>query len=335
MKIIHAADVDQAYFEGITELMAIGEWETSQRGRVLVSPVPFTTVYTRPNYRVLFNEKRDANPFFHLVESVWMLAGERDARFLDRYVKNFSKSFGEENGEIHGAYGYRWRRHFDTDQILKCGEMLYHAPHTRRVVLTMWDPNSDLDVVKNDIPCNTQIFFRIREDIPHETEDGKTVPVLDMQVCNRSNDAIWGAYGANAVHMSVLHEVMAGLAGVQLGTYYQCSFNFHAYEPVLQKVGVPDPAAYRGEPLELVRGSTPSERRKDALNLLEGCESVIRNEGSETTGVYWLDNVVIPMMTAHKLWKDREKTVAFDTLDTVKSSDWQAAARGWFERRTK
>ena len=44
MKVIHAADVDQAYFEGLTELMAIGEWETSQRGHVLVSPVPFTTL---------------------------------------------------------------------------------------------------------------------------------------------------------------------------------------------------------------------------------------------------------------------------------------------------
>ena len=32
---------------------------------------------------------------------------------------------------------------------------------------------------------------------------------LCMTVCNRSNDMLWGAYGANVVHMSMLQEFVA------------------------------------------------------------------------------------------------------------------------------
>lgn len=334
MNTIYAGDVNEAYEEGMNLLMDMGEWEDSQRGRVLVMPEPVTTVYMRPDKRVLFNARRDANPFFHLVESIWMLAGERNAQFLDRYVKDFSTRFGEGNGEIHGAYGYRWRNHFDEDQIPVVGRMLYEAPLTRRAVLTMWDPNYDLDVDKNDIPCNTQIFFRVKEDQLVDT-DGMRGLVLDMMVTNRSNDAIWGAYGANAVHMSVLHEVMAGLAGVSLGTYYQTSFNFHAYEPVLRKMEPFEPTAYVGEPSPIIRATTPSSRRSEASELLASCKTVIDTEGLAETGVYWLDNTVRPMMMAHRLWKEKDRTGAISELEKVQSTDWRAAAKAWFERRAK
>ncbi len=65
-------------------------------------------------------------------------------------------------------------------------------PNDRRTVVGMWDPWEDLweENDGKDYPCNTQIYFWERK--------GQ----LNMTVCNRSNDMIWGAYGANAVHMS-------------------------------------------------------------------------------------------------------------------------------------
>lgn len=337
MITIFADTLDEAYTDGLGTLVALGETETSQRGSVLVMDCPVTTIYGRPNYRVLFNERRDANPFFHLVESVWMLAGERDARFLDQYVKNFSSRFGEANGEIHGAYGYRWRNHFDVDQIPVVGEMLYTSPSTRRAVLTMWDPNFDLNVEKNDIPCNTQIFFRVRDDLTRGTHDtdGTKTPVLDMMVSNRSNDAIWGAYGANAVHMSILQEVMAGLAGVQLGTYNQVSFNFHAYSDILEKSIPLTQTQYQGEPSPLIRGGSPAALRADAANLLAGAKQVISTHGMEPIGHHWLDGTVIPMMYVHRLWKDGQKVLARDALENIQSTDWREAARLWMNRRSK
>jgi hypothetical protein len=63
-----------------------------------------------------------------------------------------------------------------------------------------------------------------------------TVPVLDLTVCCRSNDAIWGAHGANAVHFSVLQEYLAARIGVGVGTMYQWSNNYHAYESELENL---------------------------------------------------------------------------------------------------
>ena len=82
----------------------------------------------------------------------------------------------------------------------------------------MWNPWGDLDSSSIDIPCNTNIYFKIRE--------GE----LQMTVCNRSNDMIWGAYGANAVHMAVLQEYVAAQLDVPMGKYYQISDSFHVYE---------------------------------------------------------------------------------------------------------
>lgn len=50
-----------------------------------------------------------------------------------------------------------------------------------------------------------------------------------MTVLNRSNDMIWGAYGANAVHFSVLQEFIATAVGVPVGVYRQFSHNLHMY----------------------------------------------------------------------------------------------------------
>ena len=71
----------------------------------------------------------------------------------------------------------------------------------------MWDGSCDLDTHHNDLPCNTHIYFRV--------VDGK----LNMTVCNRSNDVIWGMTGANAVHMTMLQELIAAEADIPIGSY--------------------------------------------------------------------------------------------------------------------
>ena len=57
-----------------------------------------------------------------------------------------------------------------------------------------------------------------------------------MTVCCRSNDIIWGTYGTNAVHFSMLQEYLAARLNAQLGVYRHISDSFHAYSSVLEKV---------------------------------------------------------------------------------------------------
>src|SRR6185312_5208239 len=145
-----------------------GEKQGSRNGEVLVSPTPVLICNQYPTRRVLFNPRRNANPFFHLMEALWMLAGRNDSEFLNSFVGDFGKRFAESDGTLHGAYGYRWRKHFDLewggaenlpDQLETAVNLLRKNPDDRRVVIAMWDPVADLGADKKDICCNTHIYL--------------------------------------------------------------------------------------------------------------------------------------------------------------------------------
>lgn len=216
MKTIRAYDADSALRSGVLFLADTGLVSESRNGPVLRAPGPVITEYMLPRRRVVFDPLRDANPVFHLMESLWMIAGRRDVAPLLEYNSTFDQ-FAEEDGNQHGAYGYRWRRHFGFDQLESAILQLRENPLSRQVVLQMWSAEDDMNVIKRDRPCNTTIYFDFVND------------ALNMTVCCRSNDMVLGAYGANVVHMSILHELVASGSKLKLGSYYQFSNNFHAY----------------------------------------------------------------------------------------------------------
>ena len=343
MKVLDVRNVDEAYRRGLELLKEEGVRSTSRAGDVIVHPEPVCTVYRYPNERVLHDRVRDANPFFHLMEALWMLSGSRDARWLDRFVRDFSSRYAEDDGQMHGAYGYRWRRHFcdasdeSIDQLKIVGLMLSTDHDTRRAALAMWDPVADLGMDKRDIPCNTHVYFQTDPRLGYES-------VLNMTVCCRSNDIIWGAYGANAVHMSVMGEVVAGLAGMKLGTYRQISNNYHAYMDLFDKlsreiystsrVQWTNPySSYLEAPTPIVSGTTVEERMTSAEAVLRDCEALVNNE-TETifeTPFFW--DVVRPMWDSHTLYRVGMHTKAVDRCLAIRSRDWREATREWLVRR--
>lgn len=243
MRVVRVWNVAQAWSELPEVLRHDAEVQDSRAGRVLVCPEPVATVYTHPCERVLLAPRRDANPFFHLIEALWMLAGRADAATLNHYVRDFGERFAEPHGEIHGAYGYRWRSAMGVDQLDVIVHKLRANPLDRQVVLQMWqaddDTCADLGVNWKDRPCNTHAYFRVRTQDPPERYAAAGVEpesVLDMTVCCRSNDMVFGGYGANAVHFSVLLEYLAARIGVGVGTYTQISNNFHVYADVWSRV---------------------------------------------------------------------------------------------------
>lgn len=238
----------QALARGLRYLLTEGIAEDSRAGRVLVAPEPVITVTERPAERVLHSAARDANPFFHLWEAAWMLTGRDDADTLNLYVRDFGERFAEENGRIHGAYGARWIGHFGhlDDPIQSLHQLdwavgrLRQNPQDRQVVLTMWDPACDTTFRSlRDRPCNTHVYLRARRTEAEPLSPsftGAPLSVLDLTVCCRSNDAVWGAHGANAVHFSVLQEYLAARIGVDVGRMIQVSNNYHVYEAELERI---------------------------------------------------------------------------------------------------
>jgi hypothetical protein len=200
---IEARNVHAALPEALQIITTHAERDNSRNGPVYVAPFPVNTCYRRPTERVIFWGDRDANPFFHFMEALWMLCGRNDVAFPAAYARQI-KEYSDDGLTFWGAYGNRWRYWFSFDQLNWAIRRLRANPEDRRVVIAMWDGGLDPQKVNDggkDVPCNTQIFLSARRKMA-ETD----IRVLDMQVCCRSNDILWGAYGANAVHFSMLQE---------------------------------------------------------------------------------------------------------------------------------
>tara|TARA_Y100000114_G_C11757438_1_gene327659 strand:+ start:1399 stop:2394 length:996 start_codon:yes stop_codon:yes gene_type:complete len=305
-------------------LRVVGKRKDSRNGPVLEFPEPVLICYNRPVERVLFYPSRDANPFFHLMEGLWMLAGRDDVRFVDAYNSRIHE-YSDDGVRFHGAYGYRWRYYFDFDQLEKAIHRLKTYPNDRRTVVAMWDAHTDLreDNDFKDVPCNTTIYFKLC------AETNK----LDMTVTNRSNDLIWGTFGANAVHMTMLLEYMAAQVGAEVGCYYHFTNNLHAYESVLKKLGKLKPdydpyltLGYEGlsyEPPKLV--DFP-----DAFD--EELKQWFKAPHIKYTNTY-LYKTCTMVRESWRLYKSDNLQEALLIAGGIDDRAWQKACKEWLQRR--
>lgn len=329
MLVITARNVNDAFHEAMWKLPVYGIEETSRNGKVLTVPTPVTTHYLKPTERMLFHAKRDANPFFHVMEAMWMLAGRNDVATVARYAKNM-KNYSDDSLNLSGAYGYRWRHYFGIDQIMWVIQHLRSHPDSRRAVITMWDAPNDCELVDSnslDVPCNTTIYFR------------KVNNKLDMTVCCRSNDVVWGCYGANAVHMSYLQEFVAQGIGLEVGSYFQVSNNWHIYEPHFHLL-----KAQKDEDSDLYLSSICSTHipllsdSHPALFLME-VEGLLGWNGLDTappklTSTY-LRKVVVPLMNAWQFHKENNAKRAWTSAIAIRDEAVSIACTRWLDRRAK
>lgn len=318
MYSILARNVNEAFFQGMRLLLHNGIDGTSRNGKVIYLPEPVATTYTRPNERVLFCPERDANPFFHFMEGLWMLDGRRDSAFVSQFNARMGE-YANEVGDFDGAYGDRWRYHFGHDQLGTIADMLRSCPDTRRAVLSMWDGRTDLGRDSLDIPCNTHAYFSRR---------GNN---LNMTVCCRSNDAVWGAYGANAVHMSMLLEVMAAMVGCEVGYYVQFSNNLHVYPEVKNHrklMGMDHFNDHYKDGLikfKLVRD--PKTWFDDLRQFVAQPDLFIQSDNP----LFY--HVAVPMYRAWTAHKEGRSDAALDWCGVIEDQAWSLACRQWLERR--
>ena len=301
----------------------------SRNGKVYMFPEPVTSVYKRPNERVLFSPERNCNPFFHFIEGLWMLAGRNDLETLTEFVPRMAE-FSDDNVLVNGAYGYRWRTWFGRDQLKEVIQMLLANPLDRRVVLQMWDATKDFTSNSKDVPCNTQVFFKCRP-ITHQDDY-----VLDMTVTNRSNDMIWGAYGANVVHFSMLHEYVAAFTGYRIGHYYQVSNNAHVYDNVWSKLEPKLPQGYPVDPYEAFHLKT--YRLVDDAHFFNDELAEFFNwfhNGSDYKNYRnpLFTEVAMPLVEAWWLHKGGLNVEAISVAKRIQAEDWRKACVEWIERK--
>lgn len=339
MYTIDTRNVNTAVSHGLHYLLENGIQEESRNGLVLVAPGPVMTIYKNPRERVLFSPLRDANPFFHVMEALWMLSGRNDVAFPVQFNKRFAE-YSDDGKIAWGAYGWRWREFFGYDQLIAIIEELKNNPASRRCVLSMWNGMdvplddhavnsipSDMQVAANggkDVPCNTHAYFDCR--------GGK----LNMTVCNRSNDAIWGAYGANVVHFSMLQEYMAEQVGVPMGVYRQMSNNFHAYLNVYDRSkmeAIADEAGSTNLYTSWPALTAPYPLSSNDEHWVMDLELFLDKAQVDYTRKTFFSQIAGPMHAAWFARKNGRIGAAFELLSTMPDCDWRWASIEWIKRR--
>lgn len=310
--MVYVRNIPELYTEALVKIAFENE-EDTRNGKVLSCKEPTLFTVQFPMERVLFDPYRKANPYFHVMETVWMLAGQNKVDFLLPFNSRMDEY--ADSGYINGAYGHRWRHGWAHDQIYDTIALLVKDPNTRQAVIAMWNP--DLDGphrTTKDRPCNTHLYFRI---VGEE---------LEMTVCNRSNDLVWGMAGANAVHMTYLHELIARATGYRVGRYHIMTNNLHIYEhhwPLIDR-RYETHDYYRQRDYEPVPILSTGESVTD---LLAECKRFCMEPGFVPRN-YWLLNVALPMREIYLERKGLPSLVGY-YLEDIGAADWREACRLW------
>ena len=326
-----ARNVNSVWPVAVRTLRDGGHLRDSRCGRVIEYYQPVMSVYENPKERVLFDPLRDANPFFHVFEGLWILAGLDDVEWPSQFNKRLA-SYSDDGVTFHGAYGKRLRKTSVGDQLLYAVRQLDDNPDDRRVVLTLWEAEKDLGRPSKDIPCNTHLYVKVREE--H----------LIVTVCNRSNDIIWGLYGANAVQWSMIQEYIAAHLRLPVGPLTTLSDSFHAYTEndtwkLFMNGGVTICDPYEAglvAPWPLIDDPRcfDAEVQRFIKDPLDRLGPMFPNRPPCRNSFIW--KVAQPLYkawVAHRENKHGYETLQKDTTDETRKIDWIAAALAWLERR--
>ena len=337
MFVIDTRNVNSALSEGIHLITTLGEPIESRVGTTLEVPEPVTTVYRRPWERVLLSSTRDANPFFHLMESMWILAGRKDVGFLTEFNKRMV-DYSDDGKVFNAPYGHRIREGIQTEfkdthnQLQQVITILYKDPNSRQAIIQIWD-DKDLMRVTKDKACNMSIVFSLRNNN------------LNMTVYNRSNDMIWGAYGANAVQFSIIQEYVAACLNVNIGTYTQVSNSYHVY------LDGPGGVVWN----KISKHYTSGANLYDSIikNKVIMCnEDILRIDydlatfftaydlfGIEELGEMrcwesdYFNELIMPMLCLYLIYKHNGSKEALKYIKSVKADDWSLGCAYWLHNR--
>lgn len=335
MKTVIARNVNDALRTGINLIKMHGEEIDSRNGKTLEVSCPVSTVYERPWERVLINKVRDANPFFHLMEALWVLNGRNDVKFLCEFNERMIDY--SDNGKIlNAAYGHRLRNSTDRldcgeDQLEKIIDILYKDPNSRQAVAQIWDP-ADLSKHTMDKACNMSIVFRIRKN------------KLCMTVYNRSNDMIWGAYGANAVQFSMIQEYVAARLDISMGTYTQVSNCYHVYtegaggevwDRIKDQSVTCENVYLKCDKLVTINNYNVDRFNYDLHQFFNAYDLFGLEELGEIRS--WKSNyfkeLIMPVLCIYLIHKQHGPEQALKYVHTILADDWRLACTDWLTTR--
>jgi len=158
------------YVPTLRALKADG-FQSSPRGKETYEFLHTVLNMPDPRKRVMTVPFRKANPYFQMAETVWILSGRQDAKWITKYNSRLSQFLDKDwdPDNFHGAYGRRLRGADGfggkiVDQLQDVLDQLSSDPDSRRASVVLQDPKRDRpSVPTNDRPCNIAATYQIRD----------------------------------------------------------------------------------------------------------------------------------------------------------------------------
>ena len=152
-------------------------------------------------------------------ELLWFLAGDTNTRYLTDHGVTIWDEWADENGDLGPVYGAQWRSWptrdgGDIDQIANLLIQIRKNPHSRRLIVSAWNP-AEVDQMALP-PCHCLFQFYVT--------DGK----LSCQLYQRSGDIFLGV-PFNIASYALLTMMVAQVTGLKPGDFILTLGDAHLY----------------------------------------------------------------------------------------------------------
>ena len=168
-------------------------------------------------FPVLTTKKLHLKSIVH--ELLWFLRGDTNIRYLKENGVSIWDEWADENGELGPVYGKQWRSWpapdgGSIDQIANLLKLLRTNPHSRRLIVSAWNPAEVDDMALP--PCHCLFQFYVAE--------GR----LSCQLYQRSADIFLGV-PFNIASYALLTMMVAQVAGLRPGEFIHTLGDAHLY----------------------------------------------------------------------------------------------------------
>jgi len=152
-------------------------------------------------------------------ELLWFLAGDTNTKYLKDHGVTIWDEWADAQGNLGPVYGKQWRSWPDgkggeIDQIANLMNQLEKNPHSRRLIVSAWNP-AEVDAMALP-PCHCLFQFYVA--------DGK----LSCQLYQRSADIFLGV-PFNIASYALLTMMVAQAAGLRPGEFIHTLGDAHLY----------------------------------------------------------------------------------------------------------
>jgi len=152
-------------------------------------------------------------------ELLWFLAGDTNIKYLNDHGVTIWDEWADENGDLGPVYGKQWRSwpardRGEIDQITNLLNQLRTNPHSRRLIVSAWNP-AEVDAMALP-PCHCLFQFYV--------SDGR----LSCQLYQRSADIFLGV-PFNIASYALLTLMVAQVVGLKPGDFVHTLGDAHIY----------------------------------------------------------------------------------------------------------